>query len=579
MSSLRLPFRALAFSTTLFLSAQSALYTDPSQLPNSTYDYIVVGAGTAGNVIAARLTENSNCQVLVLEAGPSDAGILASTVPLLAPSLMQSQYDWNYTIEPQKHLNGRTMALPRGRLLGGTSSMNYMLYTRGAAEDFDKYAEITGDPGWRWDNMEEYRLRNERLVSPADGRDMTGMYDPAVHGTSGALPVSMPGMPLPLDKKLVNVLDELRDEFPFNQDMNGESGQRVSSATAFLHPNIDRPNLHVLVNAQVTKLIKTGSKGGRPVFGAVEFQSDPTAAHVRVNANSEIILSAGAIGSPVILQLSGIGDKKELDLVGIDTIVDLPSVGKNLSDHVGSVAIFRVNEPSYDGLFRQPAAFQEAMVQWQTQRTGPFSNSPINQRFLTLHLDLMHYEILFFNLFYFPGVPLPEGNFMTVGLALISPASRGTVKLASRDPWVAPLIDPNFLSREFDRAVIREGFKSIYKITNASAWGDFIQGPWEGSTVSADNDKVDEYFRSISSSVFHPVGSAAMSPKAANWGVLDPDLRVKGVEGVRVVDASIMPFISSGHTQAPVYILAERAADIIKASPEFKRTVEIRDEL
>ncbi|KAF8665728.1 hypothetical protein AX16_000176 [Volvariella volvacea WC 439] len=602
-------FLRAAVLATFFRVVQSAIYTDPSQLPRLTYDYVIVGAGTAGNVIAARLTENPNCEVLVLEAGGSDNGILASAVPLLGPSLVpNSMYDWNYTTQPQPYVNNRKIELPRGRLLGGCSSVNYLVYTRGPADDLDRYAKTVGDSGWSWDNMEVYRLRNERLVPPADGRNTAGMCNPSVHGTKGVLPVSMPNSPTPLDKLVVDAAAELQEEFHFNPDMNGgdtlgvgfvplttNAGRRCSSATTYLHPHMHRPNLHVLTNAQVTRVIKTGKKDGRPVFGAVEFQSDPATPRALVNAATEVILSAGTIGTPTILQLSGIGDKQDLESVGIETVADLPSVGKNLSDHLMSSVIFKVKGPTYDDIFREFELFQGALNEWEAQKTGPFTNGPTNQlgffRLPSDHPVLQgipdpasgphgpHYELIFVNAFFSPGLLPPPGNFMSITGALVAPTSRGTIKLASSDPWVAPLIDPHFLSTEYDRVTLRESIKAAYRFVNATRWKDWIERPWEESATLTDDERIDGYVRRTCSTVFHPVGTAAMSPKCAKWGVLDPDLKVKGTEGLRVVDASIMPFIPSAHTQAPVYIMAERAADIIKESPGFKKTLRRRDEL
>ncbi|KAF8649351.1 hypothetical protein AX16_005860 [Volvariella volvacea WC 439] len=605
------PSNLLAFVLLSILpwTAQAALYTSSSQLPRSTYDYIIVGAGTAGNVIAARLTENPNCEVLVLEAGVSDEGVYAATVPLLAPSLSKSAYDWNYTIVAQPNLNGRTLPYPRGKLLGGTSSINYMVYTRGSADDFDRYAEVTGDPGWKWDNMGLYRSRHERFVPPTEGWDTTGVYNPLVHGTEGPLAVALPNSMDPLSQIVLGASKELHDEFFFNQDANSGNtlgigftqatnggGRRSSSSTAYLHPNIHRPNLHVLTNAQVTRLVKTGSKKGRPLFGAIEFQSDRQASPVRVTANTEIILSAGSAGTPSILQLSGIGDKTDLALVGIDTIVDLPSVGKNLSDHLFTTISFKFNGPSYDDLLRNHEVFQSSLEEWENHKTGPLANTPTNQigwfRLPSDHpifdgtpdpsagLRSAHYEIIFSNIFHSHAAQRPSvGNFTTFSVSLASPSSRGTVRLSSRDPWAAPLIDPNFLSTEFDRVALREGVKAALRFSQAPAWKDWIEGLWEGCANLNDDDEIDAYIRQASDIVYHPIGTASMTSEDAGWGVVNPDLKVKGVEGLRIVDASILPFIPSAHTQATVYMAAERAADIIRDSAEFKATVLQRDEL
>ncbi|KAF8665692.1 hypothetical protein AX16_000145 [Volvariella volvacea WC 439] len=593
-------FRALCklvLASILIVPAHSALYTSPSQLPNTTFDYVVVGGGIGGSVVAARLSENTEHQVLLLEAGGSDEGLLEVQIPLLCPTLAApSAIEWNYTTTIQPGLNGRSIPYPRGRVLGGCSSTNYMVYTTGPADDFDKYAELTGDLGWSWDAITPYIFKYEQIVDPVDGHDTSEQWDPDVHGTTGPLLVTVANHPSAIDQRIFDTLSELPDEFQFRLDMNSGSqlgvgwtqstaggGVRSSSSTAYIHPNINRPNFHVLLNAQVTNLLRTGTRNGLPYFEGVQFHSSRTARAFTVHATREVILSAGSVGTPAILQLSGIGDRSELTPLGIRTIVDLPDVGKNLSEHILLSAPYVTTGPSLDGFFRTPSITDDYLEEWQTSRTGPLSNTVTNSLgWFRLPDDhpifntvtdpssgpgASHYEFLFLNTFFLPGESTPPtGDHFSLLTALISPTSRGYVRIASRDPFTQPLINPNLISTEFDIVTLRESLKAVQRFTEATPWDDFIIEPYGDFATLTDDASYDEYIRNNAAVVFHPCGTASMSPVGAQWGVVDPDLRVKGVAGLRVVDASVLPFVPSAHTQAPVYIIAERAADLIKAS-------------
>ncbi|KAF8663995.1 hypothetical protein AX16_000846 [Volvariella volvacea WC 439] len=465
-----------------------------------------------------------------------------------------------------------------------------MVHTQGTIEDFTKYAKLSGDDGWSWDALQPYLLKSETLVPPVDGHNTMDQIDSSVHGTSGPLLLTVANSPTPLDQRVLDTLDELSDEFSFNLDMNNGAnlgigwtqsttggGRRVSSSVAYLHPNLNRPNLHVLVSAQVTKLIHTGTRNNRPLFSSLQFQKSPSAPPFAVNATREIILSAGSIGTPTILQLSGIGDSKELGGLGINTIIDLPDAGKNMSDHTLLLPSYRTQGPSFDEFYRNQTFQQAEIEEWGISHDGPLSNTISNQlgffRLPDNHpiFDTVsdpapgpnspHYELIFSNLYVGPNRP-NTGSFMTVFTALITPAARGYTRLASSNPFAHPIIDPNLVGTEFDLVTLREAVKAIKRFLAASAWQDFVIGP-VGPLADA---SIDEYIRNTAGTIFHPVGTASMSPIGANWDVVDPDLKVKGAEGLRIVDASVLPFIPSGHTQAPVYVLSERAADLIKAS-------------
>ncbi|KAF9530999.1 hypothetical protein CPB83DRAFT_892268 [Crepidotus variabilis] len=566
-------------------------------LPSLSYDYVIVGAGAAGNVIASRLSENSGISVLVIEAGPSDEGVTAAIAPLLAPTLTpNTPYDWNYTVAPQVGLNNRQFALPRGRLLGGSSSANYMVHHFGSSDDYDKLASLTGDNGWSWANMKKYIFKHEKIVPPNDGHDTTGQYIPANHGTTGMLSVSLPGNSQVIDAKVTAASQQLAAEFPYMNDtatpekiigigwtqQSIGGGVRSSSSTSYLRSANSRPNLSVLINAQVTRLLPTGIENGKLAFRGVMFANGPNQIPGVVLAKKEVILSAGSIGTPQILLLSGIGPQADLQKLHILPLVDNPSVGDNLSDHVLLPNIYTVKgSDSLDGVFRDPAQFQTAMNTWTTSKKGPIANGVTNQLgFFRLPKNATifskgadpasgpksaHWEMIVCNFWLNPGVALPaNGSFLTFISALISPTSRGTVKLASSDPFDKPIIDPRMVTTDFDKFALREAVRAVKRFASASSWSDYIIAPYQTLAGTTD-DEIDSHVRQLSSTVFHPVGTAAMSSSSSK-GVVDSQLKVKGTAGLRVVDASVWPFLPSAHTQGPTYLVAERAADIIKSA-------------
>ncbi|TFK34070.1 hypothetical protein BDQ12DRAFT_727254 [Crucibulum laeve] len=315
------------------LSSLAKLYENPRQLPNRTYDYIVIGGSTAGSVVASRLTEDSDISVLLLEAGGSNDGIFKSMVPGLVKQLgMESQLDWNYTITPQPGYNGRALLCPR------------------------EYAAVSGDEGWNWENIQKYILRNEKFVPPADNHNTTGQYNPSKHEYDGAVAITLPGYPLPIDKRVIATASELPDEFPYINETSGgdilgvgwwleTNGNRIrnSAATVYLRPAMNRPNLDIFVEYEAALFYHT------------------TARH-------EVILPAGAVGTPVFMQLLGIGDISDLDKFGIETIVHKPSV----SEHPRLSNVFRISSnETYDELFRNPDLLDLAIARWNDSRTGP----------------------------------------------------------------------------------------------------------------------------------------------------------------------------------------------------------------
>ncbi|KAF9465127.1 aryl-alcohol oxidase-like protein [Collybia nuda] len=573
--------------------SQASLFEHFSDIPHREYDFIIIGGGTAGNVIANRLSENPNISILVLEAGGSDRGAYLTQVPYYGlTKLPGSQYDWGYSTVPQPNLDNRVIPYPRGFVLGGSSSTNLMVYTRTSAGDFDRYAAVTGDNGWSWNQLKPYFYKNEKLTAPADGHNPSGQYNPIFHSTSGMVGVSLPGFPRGSDPLILQTASR-SSEFPFKLDMNSgnslgvgwvqssiKGGVRSSSATSYLSDQyLGRPNLHVLVHARVTRLIKTSSSAHGPVFRGVEFTQNAGASKTILNAKKEVILSAGSIGTPAILMHSGIGDATTLQSLGITSTLNLPSVGRNLTEHPISAIVWRVNSTNtFDSIDRDPAASAAAETLWNTTHTGTLTTSLTTQigffRFPNTHPifngmedpasgpTTPHYEFIFSNGWILGETP-PTDNYFTISFAAVQPTSRGSITLSSSDPLAAPIIDPNLLGTNYDRATLREGMRAARRFIQDPVFNGYLLD--EVTEVGDSDDSIDEYIRSLTAVVFHPTGTAMMSAKGAQYGVVDPDLKVKGAVGLRVVDASIFPFVPSGHTQAPVYAIAERASDLIKA--------------
>ncbi|KAF9477982.1 alcohol oxidase, partial [Pholiota conissans] len=590
------PFHYSLAASLLFHPCFAATLSEPSQLTTLTYDYIIVGAGNAGLVIANRLTENPGTTVLVLEAGVSDQNVVPAMAPFLGPTVTpNTPYDWNYTVVPQAGMDNRTFPYPRGRLLGGSSSANYLLHQYGPNDDWNRMGAVTGDPGWAWDNMSKYLQRHERFVQPSDGHNTTDQFIPSLHSFTGEVPVSLPVFNQSIDARVIATTQQLA-EFPYNEDMSGISGTSVgvgwvqssmsqglrsSSSTTYLADANGRPNLTVLINALVVKLVQTPSLSGTKAFRAVEFtdaRSQTGSTFHTVQANKEVILSAGSIGSVQILQLSGIGAPEDLTPLNITVLVDSPQLGKNMNDHTLLPNIYSAQgNDSFDHLLMDSAATQAALTEWAVNKTGFISNNVANNfGFSRLQSDLVpvpdpaagpnapHFEMIYVNFWLDPVISSPDtGSFFTIVTALLTPTSRGTVKIRSTNPFEAPLIDPNMLTTDFDITAMRESVKAIKRFAAAPAWSDYLIAPLRNLSATADAD-IDAYVRQYTTTIFHPSSTAAMAPFNSTNGVVNPDLTVKGVEGLRIVDLSVFPFIPACHPQGPLYLLAERAADIIK---------------
>ncbi|KAJ7282855.1 alcohol oxidase [Mycena rebaudengoi] len=557
-----------------------------------TFDYIIVGGGTAGNTLANRLSENEDHSVLVLEAGGSDEGVLNTQVPFFAPRASpNTPQDWNYTTTPQSGLDGRSVPYPRGFVLGGSSSINFMVYTRGTKDDFNRFASVSGDEGWSWNSLIPYMRKNERFSPPVDHSNISRQFNPAVHGFDGINTVSLPAFPRGTDALIIQTTSDLRDEFPFNLDMNSgdhlgigwtqstiKNGTRSSSATSYLAPKyLNRRNLHVMLNTRATRVLRSDAGSRNPEFRTVEFSpSTGGTVRYRITARKELILSAGSIG---------IGDSASLSSLGITPVHDLSSVGQNLIDHpflrfswlVNSTDTFDNANPS-----RNATLAAEQLDLWKTTRSGPLvdsttsqlgwlrvpKNSPIFERFEdpSAGPHSCPFRINFRGRILAASHRFPvsvQTRVYPYRMSDTASGPGGSVTLNSSNPFDPPLINPNLLGSELDLLIFREGVRSAQRFVEGPVWKNYIISPFTINSTASDAE-LDDFIRGHAGSLFHPVGTASMSRKGAKRGVVDPDLTVKGLSRLRIVDASVLPFIPTGHTQAAVYIFAERAADLIK---------------
>ncbi|KZV65462.1 GMC oxidoreductase [Peniophora sp. CONT] len=583
--------------------ALATVHNTVSGLNRESWDIIIIGGGTAGSVLARRLSEDTSVSVLLVEAGGDNNGPLASEiqVPFFASKaeMTGSAFDWNYTTVPQGELSNRTLPYARGFVLGGCSSTNGLAYTRGATDDYDRLANVSGDEGWSWNSMVPYFLQSEQHVASADGHNTTGQFDPAWHG-DGPVLTSLPGSPSTIDDMVIATTQELSSEFPFDEEMNdghpvgigwlqstiGHS-MRSSSATAYLSPDVRaRSNLDILVSTRTTRLIQTAvSSDGLPEFKAVEVATNSTASRAILRAHREVILAAGAVGTPHLLMLSGIGNVAALSTLGINTTVDSPQVGKALHDQPLLFFQWLVNTTNTnDNIARNETLSADLLAQYESNGTGLFANNGFANHLGFFRLpndssilaeygeiaagpDAPHFEMSFTNGYVSTSRAAPTtGNFVSGAVVLVAPTSRGSVVLNSSSPFDAPLINPGFLSTDADVATIIAAVQTLHKFFSADAWKNYIIAPAEGSPNYSNEQSIVTYVRENAVSVNHPVATARIIDVETGEGVVHANLTVRGAKGIRVVDASVLPYVPAGHPQAVVYALAERAVGLIKES-------------
>ncbi|KAE8338744.1 hypothetical protein BDV24DRAFT_153350 [Aspergillus arachidicola] len=591
----------------------------------TAYDFVVIGGGTAGLVIASRLSEDPSISVLVLEAGADMTADPRVNIPIFYAALLGSDADWKFQSSPQLGLNGRVLGLNQGKALGGSSSLNAHVFVPPFKGAVDAWEEL-GNPGWNWTMLKDYFSKAYSSPTvPQDAKENVAIEDwPGVNEAKGPIQTSFGNETHPIRRawaELFRSSGQYNAGDPFIHSSVGSfsclasidsEGKRSNSASAYYKPAESRQNLHVLTNSFVERVLFDESKPPRAI--GVQYNLDGVSKIVQ--AKSEVILAAGAFQSPKILQLSGVGRAELLEQHGIDIVVDLPGVGQNLQDHMISYTAFQAKPEleTKDSLVRQePEAISQAMQEYAATQSGPLASLGVHTyAYLPLpEPDRSALQTLFTNLapensqhratqaYYdiakttvldhkqpsaaylsalgqtnypkdlkdgtIPAASL--GKFVTLGVMLSQPLSRGSVHITSNNPEKPPIIDPGYLSNPLDLEVMARHLLHIKKLAESPQLGELLEQPLKfrdpDADFQGDLDAAKKYARDNLVSMWHFAGTCSMLPREKD-GVVDSNLKVYGIEGLRVVDASAIPLISTANLQATVYAFAERAADLIK---------------
>jgi len=532
----------------------------PNMNPSTeTFDYIIVGAGSAGCVLANRLSEEPSNRVLLLEAGGHDLSPWIHIPVGYFKTMHNPKTDWCYVTEPDPGIAGRQLQWPRGKVLGGSSSLNGLLYIRGQAQDYDRWSEL-GNSGWSYAEVLPYFKKSEDQERGSD----------AYHGTGGLLKVSDLRLRREIAERFINAAVEIG--IPRNHDCNGATqegvgyfqqtaykGFRVSCAKAFLRPAKKRQNLRIVTRAHARNILFEG----RRVVG-VEYQRDGVVTSAR--AEREVVLSAGAIGSPQILACSGVGSGKELQKLGIEVIQDLPGVGENLQDHLQIRLVHKTKCRTLNDEVNSFLGQTQVGIQYALFRTGPLtlaasqvfiftrSEPSVERPDIQFHMQPLSADK--------PGEGAHKFSAFTSSVCQLRPESRGSIKLKSPDPLQYPAIHPNYLSTDLDQRVAVNAIKVARKIVAAPAIASQINGEFVPGEQYQSDEELLQVAREHSQTIYHPTSTCKMG--SDRMAVVDGRLRVHGIECLRVADASIMPEIISGNTNAPAIMIGEKAADMIR---------------
>jgi choline dehydrogenase len=525
------------------------------------FDYVIVGAGSAGCVLARRLAEAGAVRILVLEAGPRDTNPWIHVPIGYYRTIYDPRIGWGYETEPEPHLRDRRIRWPRGKVLGGCSSVNGLIYVRGQREDFDAWRDMGAD-GWGWDDVAPYFLKAE------DQQRGAGPH----HGVGGPLGVSDMAVKTELADAFVRAAAETG--IPLNDDFNGPEqegvgyfqlttrrGRRSSSAVAYLRPVADRPNVEIRCEAHATRIIVERRR-------AVGVEYRWRGGVVRARVREEVLLCGGAINSPQLLQLSGIGPADHLRASGIPVLMDLPGVGANLQDHLQVRTVQATRRPvTFNDFARSIPRKVAAGLQYLVSRGGPLTlGAGQVGAFARTRPEIARPDVQFHFIPFSasrPGAGLHPFSAFTLSVCQLRPNSRGTVLVRGPDPFSAPLIRANYLSDPEDLETVLAGVRLGRRICGSKAMAEMVSREVEPGEAVDTEDALEDYVRRTAVTIFHPCGTCRIGPPADPGAVVDAALRVRGIAGLRVVDASVMPTIVSGNTNAAAIMIGERGADLI----------------